>query len=192
MKKLTKIMAVLLCTGMLFGCDTEVAEFDSVKDAVETAKQEEKEAVKNEEKIVPKEKTEGERLKNPDTFNFENNEELKRLLTTSVSDEEYDKFFNANKYNIVEFDGAIDVIELIEGKKTRYTLLLRAGDYDPNTVIGPAFKIKDVGASDQSVRDLFLSGNGEVGKNVKIKAKIYGFDANTGLVELKLESMILR
>lgn len=191
MRKLTKVLpliASLVLTFGLFGCDTEVAEFESVKDAVDTAQEEAKEVEKEE----PKEKTAGERQKNPDTLTIENNEELNRLLSNSLPDEEYIKFFEANEYNIVEFDGAIDLIELIPNKKTRYSMVLRSGDYDANSVVGPAFRVKDVGAAESSVKDLFLSGNGEVGKNVRIKAKIYGYDEKSGAVELKLISMSLR
>lgn len=182
---------MLLLAGFLFSCTTEVAEFDSLKEAKQTAEQEEKEA-KKEEESKPKEKDVFERQKNPDTLTFKNNEEFKNILTGTVTDEEYNKFFTDNKYNIVEFDGAIDVIELIDGKKTRYSLLLRSGDYNPDTVTGPPFLVKDVGATDPSVKPLFLSGNGEVGKNVRVVAKIYGFDKEAGTVELKLQSLTLR
>lgn len=190
MRKITNLLTVLLCMGMFAGCTTEVAEFDSVKDAITTAEKEEKEAKKDE--VVPKEKDVFDRQRDPDTLNFENSEELKKMLTNTLSDDENKKFFMDNQYNIIEFDGAIDLIELIPNKKTRYSLLLRAGDYDPNTQTGPVFQVKDVGAAEDSVKELFLTGNGEVGKQVKIKATIYGYDEKTGLVELKLISMSKR
>lgn len=199
MKKSIKILPMLLLAGFLFSCTTEVADFDSIKDAKQTAekedqeaKKEEQEAKKEDEVKENKPKDAFERQRNPDTLTFENSEELKKMLTTSASYEEHKKFFTDNKYNIIEFDGAIDLIELIPEKKTRYSLLLRAGEYDPNTQIGPTFKVKDVGVTESSVRELFLSGNGEVGKLVKIKATIYGYDDNAGVVELKLISMTQR
>lgn len=191
MKKITKFITVLLCTGMLFGCTTEVAEFESPKDVIDTIKEEEKQA-KEEVKEEPIEKTLAERMNDPDTLNYDNSPELKRLLTTNATESEYAEFFTNNQFNIIQFDGGIDLIQLLEDKKTRYELLLRSGDYDPNTQTGPTFKVKDVGISESSVKELFLSGNGEVGKHVKIEAKIYGYDEDTGIVELKLVSMSLR
>lgn len=180
MKKTTKIIGVLLCMGLLTGCKTEVAEFDSVKDAIETAEKEEKQAQEEEKK----EKTPGERLNNPDTINIENNDELKSILEKNIDAGSVKDFFENNEYNIIEFDGNIESIELIPGKKTRYTMLLRSGNFDDPK--GPVFIVKDVGAADSSVRDLFSSGNGEQGKNVKIKAKIYGYVEGSDAIELKL------
>lgn len=190
MKKSIKILSMLLLAWFLSSCTTEVADFDSIKDAKETAEQEQKEAKEVEKEETPKERTASERQKNPEDIT--NNETFKGILDGSVTEDKYEEFFKNNTFNIVEFDGAIDLIELIPNKKTRYTLLLRSGDFDPNSQTGPTFKVKDVGAIEDSVKELFLSGNGEVGKNVKIKAAIYGYDKDTGIVELKLISMSLR
>lgn len=187
MKKTTKIIgAFLLCMGLLTGCETEVTEFDSVKDAIETVKEEEKQAQEE----VKKEKTPGERLNDPDTINIENNEELKSILEKPVDAHSVKDFFENNEYNIIEFDGSIDYIGLVDGKKTRYSMLFTSGDYeDPK---GPLFIVKDVGAADPAVRELFMAGNGEQGKNVKIKAKIYGYVEGSDAIELKLESVSIR
>lgn len=192
MKKTIKILPMLLLAGLLFSCTTEVADFDSVKDAKETAEQEAKEVEKEAKEQAPKQKDVFERQKNPDTLTFDDSSELRNVLSNNLSDEEYKKFFTDNQYNIIEFDGAIDLIELIPEKKTRYTLLLRAGDYDANSQTGPIFKVKDVGATDSSVKELFLTGNGEVGKQVKIKASIDGYNDKAGYVELKLISVTKR
>lgn len=184
MKKLTKILpliASLVLTLGLFGCDTEVAEFDSVKDAVETAEKESKEEVKT--------KTVEERNENPDIINVENNDLLKTLLANGGTNDEYIKFFTDNQYNIIEFSGAIDAIDLIPEKKTRYSLLLRSGEYDANSITGPSFIVKDVGGNDKSIRDLFLAGKGEVGQPVNIVAKILGYDKNSDCIKLHLISI---
>ncbi|MPM55709.1 hypothetical protein SDC9_102506 [bioreactor metagenome] len=187
MKKTTKVIgALLLCMGLLTGCKTEVAEFESIKDAIETAEKEEKEAQEE----TKKEKTPGERLNDPDTINVENNEELKSILEKSVDAHSVKHFFENNEYNIIEFDGNIDYIELISGKKTRYSMLFRSGNYEDQK--GPVFIVKDIGAADPAVRELFTAGNGEQGKNVKIKAKIYGYVEGSDAIELKLESISIR
>lgn len=187
MRKSIKFLSVILLAGLLFGCETEVAEFDSVKDAIETAEKESKEV--EEKEVIPKEKSASDRLNNPDTLNIDNSERLKTLLTTTVSKEEYYKFVEDNQYNIIEFDGAIDLIELVSGKKTRYSMILRAGEYSENSIVGPGFIVKDVGASDASVRDLFRAGLGRVGQSVKIAAEIKGIDKGSELIELKLISI---
>lgn len=186
MRKSIKFLSVILLACLLFGCETEVVEFDRVKDAIETVEKESKEA---EEEAIPKEKSAADRLNNPDTLNIDNSERLKTLLTTTVSKEEYYKFVEDNQYNIIEFDGAIDLIELVSGKKTRYSMILRAGEYSENSIVGPGFIVKDVGASDASVSDLFRAGLGRVGQSVKIAAEMKGVDKGSELIELKLISI---
>ncbi len=179
MKKYSMLLGLILSVGVLVGCGTSEVSTTPT----------ETEPIVQEEVIEPVVKTEVDRLKDPDYINFDNSEELKRLLTSSLSDEEYEKFFNENKYNIIEFDGAVDLVELIPDKNTRYTMILRSGDYDEDSVNGPAMYVKDVGISDVSVRDLFRNGKMEIGLNVTISAKVMGFDIEKGYLEIKLISM---
>lgn len=84
----------------------------------------------------------------------------------------------AEKYEgeIIEFDGHIDYYANHKDYKTRYDVLLSAGDYDPNTQIGPTFKFENVNTND--VGDIF------VGREIVITAKVVSFDNDIGIFYL--------
>lgn len=119
----------------------------------------------------------------------ENCEELAAILLNK--DEPYDSYSNfATKYEgrTIDFDGRIDYLVNHENYNTRYDILLSAGDYDPNTQIGPTFKFEDVGLWDLGLDSLSIS----VGMNVRIVATVQEFNYNTGIFFLDPISVIER
>ena len=71
--------------------------------------------------------------------------------------------------------------------KTRYDILLSAGDYvDENTANpGPVFKFEDVNTNGLGIEDLYLPSFVAAGSNVRVTAKVDSFDAERGIFYLK-------
>ena len=69
-----------------------------------------------------------------------------------------------------------------ENYKTRYDILVYASDFSYDSVRGPSFKFENVNTSDLDT--LYLESQIEVGKNVRIVAKVDEFDSNSGLFYL--------
>lgn len=104
------------------------------------------------------------------------------LSIKSDFDDKYISFASEYAGKIVEFDGRIDYIALHGDYKTRYDILVSAGDYDPDRQIGPSFKFKDVGAYDLGLSSLDdVPSKLPVGSNVKIVAEIVSFNTNSYL-----------
>jgi len=116
----------------------------------------------------------------------ENCEELSIIL--SDKEQIYELYANfAEKYKgrIIKFAGRIDYVANYRDYKTRYDILVSAGDYDPDHQIGPTFKFKNVGVSDLKLNTLYLEDKISVGKNVYIEAIVSEFDSNSGLFYIK-------
>ena len=114
----------------------------------------------------------------------ENNSDLAAILAFGdPGDPQIAKF--AEKYDgaVIEFDGCIQSLSNHEGAKTRYDLLIGAGDYDPNSMYGPNFQFNDV-----NMYDLHLTGNVpdslKVGMNVRVRAQVVEYSDMTQLFEL--------
>lgn len=110
----------------------------------------------------------------------ENCSELANILSMKGELETAYKEF-AEKYEgrIIAFEGRVDYLTNHGDYKTRYDVLLSAGDYDPDHQIGPSFKFEDVNTYDMDLEtDIY------VGKNVYIIAVVEEFDMNSGLFYL--------
>lgn len=117
-----------------------------------------------------------------EVLTIDNCEELASMLSKKAAiDESYLSFASKYAGRTIEFDGRIDYVVKYKNYDTRYEILVSAGDYDPNHVIGPAFKFQDVGANDLDLDTLFLEEKIQVGKNVRIVAKVGEFDSNSEL-----------
>ena len=117
-----------------------------------------------------------------EVLTINNCKELANILSNkSEIDESYLSFASKYAGRTIEFDGRIDYLVNHENYNTRYDILVSAGDYDPNSQIGPTFKFKDVGAYDLDLETLYLEDEIEVGKNVRIIAKVGKFDSNSML-----------
>lgn len=117
-----------------------------------------------------------------EVLTIENCEEFANmLLSNGESYEEYEVFSSKYKGRTIEFDGRIDHIMNHGNYDTRYDILVFAGDYDPNHQIGPAFKFEDVNALNLGLDTLCLQEKIQVGKNVRIVAKVDEFDRKSCL-----------
>lgn len=104
--------------------------------------------------------------------------ELAAMLSNPADiDESYEAFAKKYKGRKIEFDGRIDYCELHGTYTTRYDYLVSAGDYDPNTMVGPYFKFEDVNYFDLGTDLETVS----VGMNVRIVAKVESYDIDSGL-----------
>ena len=89
------------------------------------------------------------------------------------SDPAYEEFASKYKGRKIEFDGRVDYLMNNGNYNTRYDFLLSAGDYDPDTQIGPNFKFENVNFYDlHSDLDSI-----QVGQNVHIIAIVDEFDS---------------
>ncbi len=120
----------------------------------------------------------------------ENCEELAEIL--SIKDSLCDEYINfAEKYEgrTIEFDGHIDYLVNHGDYKTRYDILVTAGDYDPDSQIGPVFKFEDVGISDLNLQGEAFENEIKVGQNAKIRAKVDNFNEISELFFLQPVSL---
>ncbi|MFV0249871.1 MAG: DUF4839 domain-containing protein [Bacilli bacterium] len=125
-----------------------------------------------------------------DNLTVDNCPELAAILSMKAeSDPSYVDF--ASKYNgrTIEFDGSIDYLTNHESYKTRYEMLVSAGDYDENHQIGPTFKFEDIATYeiDYGNQDQVTAGT-----NVHIIAEVESFNTNSQLFFLKPVSVSVR
>jgi hypothetical protein len=128
------------------------------------------------------------------TLTVQNNAELAALL--AGSDSNYDgieAFATKYKDRTIEFDGNIAYMNNHGDYKTRYDILIGAGNYSATSAIGPNFQFKDVNI----VTDLHLTGSNipdgiGKGNNLHIIARIEGFNRVQGLFFLKPVSTTVR
>ena len=173
MKKLLGITIAMMLGISMIGCES--TEEDNAKVEKPEVKQEEqvevKESETEKEKVVPE---------------FDK-KELKHYLTTNLSEDEYDKYFNSIKDDengyygrrVIEFDGCILDAQLREGYDTRFEMLMAAGDYSEDEINGPYIKVKDLAGT--------KLGNLVFGKcNVKVKATIDKYDSEQGYLMIDI------
>lgn len=173
MKKLLGITIAMMLGISMIGCES--TEENNAKVEKPEVKQEEQveveESETEKEKVVPE---------------FDK-KELKHYLTTNLSEEEYDKYFNSIKDDengyygrrVIEFDGCILDAQLREGYDTRFEMLMVAGDYSEDEINGPYIKVKDIAGTEL--------GNLVFGKcNVKVKATIDKYDSEQGYLMIDI------
>lgn len=79
----------------------------------------------------------------------ENNADLAALLSgTATGGDIVEAFAAKYKGRIIEFDGSIGAMNNHADYKTRYDILISAGDYSETKAQGPNFQFRDVGLSD--------------------------------------------
>ncbi|MGG3916019.1 DUF4839 domain-containing protein [Rossellomorea vietnamensis] len=122
----------------------------------------------------------------PKIVTVENNEDFAAVLAVKdEADPIIGEFAKKNEGRTVEFDGYIANMMLHGNYKTRYNILILAGDYGQTINNGPSFQFKDVNI----VSDLKLTGSNipdtiGTGQNLHITAAIEGYDENSGLFRL--------
>lgn len=105
-------------------------------------------------------------------------DELASIIKLSSPNDELIKTFAKNNTGkIITFDGYIAYITAHENFKTRYDILMYAGDWKSG--MGPNFEFVDVSAYDLNSEDLYIQSFIEVGAEVKITAKIVRYDDNS-------------
>ena len=97
----------------------------------------------------------------------------------------------ASKYSgrVIEFDGCVTAMQNHGSFTTRWDVLLGAGDFDPNSMRGPNFRLTDVNYNDMNVTG---GDSVYVGLNIHVVAKVGKYNANTTLFELDIISMEIR
>lgn len=130
---------------------------------------------------------------NDEVLTVENCEDLANILAMKAEiDNAYANFASEYKDMTIEFDGRIDYVANHDDYDTRYDILVSAGDYDPDSQIGPTFKFEDVAAYDLNLQTLFLEEEINVGKNVRITAEVVSFNSDTGIFLLDPISVVER
>ena len=111
---------------------------------------------------------------------IDNNEEFKNLLQTDDQNTIKD-FIKKYKGQTIAFDGHI--ANLLK-KKSKYDILIYAGDYHPDEATGPNFKFVEISLISNPVFNPFNGENIREGQNVHIKAKVGAYKEEQELVYL--------
>lgn len=149
------------------------------KKETETTEKSTVEKSKNTEKDITKENTEQE---TEERLTVDNCAELKEILENKAdNDPTYAAFSSKYRDRIIEFDGRIDYVSHHDSFKTRWDILVSAGDYDSNHQVGPVFQFSNVTLSE------FDTDLDEIksGMNVHIVAKVGEYNSDNYLFVLK-------
>ncbi|NMD71526.1 DUF4839 domain-containing protein [Bacillus sp. DNRA2] len=115
-----------------------------------------------------------------------NNEDLAALLSVkNENDPIIGKF--AKKYvgRIIEFDGNIANMMQHGNYKTRYNILILAGDYNETTFSGPNFQFENVGVIDLNLTGSEIPDSIGAGQNLHITAEVVEYNETSELFRLK-------
>ena len=110
----------------------------------------------------------------------ENNEEFKSLLQTEDQSVITD-FIQKHKGQIIEFDGNI---ANLAKSKSKYDILIHSGNYHPDEVSGPNFKIPQITIISNPIFNSFNGDNIKTGQNIHIKAEIGNYNSTQDLIYL--------
>lgn len=115
-----------------------------------------------------------------------NNSELASILKVgNYCDDSIDKFAKKYEGQTIAFDANIGAMNPHGNAKTRYDILLSAGQYSETTSPGPAFQFRD----ENTTWDLNYQGNVPdtigVGTNLYIKAEVKEYEASSCLFLLE-------
>lgn len=183
MKKIYGIAVAMMLGLSMIGCEETTIEDTAT---IEEPKQKQEETIQVEEKkeeVVKEEKVE-EPEEKVEKFD---QEKLNHYLTTSLTGEEYEAYFNEIKFDEtgysreIEFDGYIVDVIPSEKYSTRSELALAGGDYDGidvNNYPGVTILTRDIG-------NYKIAGL-TPGTNVKIKARIEKYDVDGGYLKISI------
>ncbi|MGY3263079.1 DUF4839 domain-containing protein [Frigoribacterium sp. 2355] len=106
------------------------------------------------------------------------------LQNTDYCDASIATFASSHRDQTLTFDGHIAALKLHDGAKTRYDLLLGAGDFSETSAAGPAFQFRDV----NTTSDLHYLGavpdSVGVGTMLRFTARVVEYEPNTCLFQL--------
>lgn len=172
MKKLFGMTIAIMLGLNMIGCESTVEDT-----TIEEPKTKQEQTIEVEENEVTEEVV--------DVFN---EEEFNYYMTTNLTDEEYDKYFNEiildgnGELREIEFEGQILMATPHEKWNTRCELLLATGDYTDGNFTGPYIKTRDIGYTQ-------LDGMINPGYNVKVTATIEEYDINSGWLKITIKTI---
>lgn len=114
------------------------------------------------------------------TMTFEENAELRRVLTAYYEKDYLSTFAKQYKGRLLEFNGSTDYFARhtddhaeSETSDKYYDVLVSYGDYGVGTQIGPSFKFEKISILDSNINDCLI----RVGANLHIIAEVDRYDA---------------
>lgn len=117
-----------------------------------------------------------------ETLTIDNCEELATILQLKNEfDDRIKKFAVDYAAQAIEFDGNIAYISPHGSYKTRYDLLIYAGDYSETSLSGPNFQFSDVGVRDLGLSGLELPEFVHAGGNIHVIAVVEKYKESSGL-----------
>lgn len=121
------------------------------------------------------------------------NEDLAALLAVKdTSDPIVGEFAKKYAGRTIEFDGNIVNMMQHEDYKTRYDILIFAGDYSETTFSGPNFKFEDVSVLELNLTGSEIPENIGLGQNLHITAVVEEYNETSDLFFLKPISTEIR
>ena len=122
----------------------------------------------------------------PGILTVENNSDLAALLSLKDPDDPSVAAF-ASRYQgrIIEFDGCVLVVTRHGSTKTRFDYLLSAGDFDPDSAVGPYFQFFDINYYDFHFPADNSPGSVPVGTNLRFTVEVGKYDSKTNLFQLR-------
>ncbi|MGO4342872.1 DUF4839 domain-containing protein [Pedococcus sp. 2YAF34] len=120
------------------------------------------------------------------TLTVKNNPELAKLLRSPQDDELATAFAAKYADRTIEFDGNLGAMQHHGNQKTRYDMLILAGDFSEDSAIGPNFRFVDI----SPVLDLHPTAKNvpdsiSVGDNLHVVARVGEFNEQAGTWELE-------
>ena len=161
----------------------QAAEEAKQREAAEAEAAKQKEAAEAEAKA----KQEAEAAEKAKVLTVDNCEDLANLLSSSSSDAS--SFAAAYSGRTIEFDGNIAYMVSHNGAKTRFDVLIYAGDYSETSAKGPHMQYKDVNYYNMGASGI---DSVQMGLNVRIRAIVGSYNASTDILSLTPVSMTAR
>jgi len=131
----------------------------------------------------PAEASEHDSAASEEALTIANSPELAAILRdTDYCSAAIADFATKHRDRTIEFDGSIGAMSNHGSYKTRYDILITAGEFSTESAPGPAFQFRDV----NTVSDLHLTGPSDkdtigVGDGLHIVAKVQGFESRSCL-----------
>lgn len=117
--------------------------------------------------------TEPSNSENAATLTAENSSDLAALLVLKDEcDEKVSQFATEYEGRTIKFDGSVLDLANHDSYKTRYDILIGAGDYSTTTQIGPSFKYRDVNFPDLNFTGSERPDSVSTGDNLTFTAEV--------------------
>ena len=122
----------------------------------------------------------------PGNLTVENNSDLAALLSLKdPADPSVAAFASKYQGRIIEFDGCVVAVSQHGSTKTRFDYLLSAGNFDPDSAVGPNFQFFDINYYDFHFPADKSPDSVPVGTNLRIIAEVGKYDSKTNLFQLR-------